>query len=75
VFFSKTWNNKQHQHSLTTSRLQPKILSRKHPHLAKNEEGSGSEQVRYRPPEKLLSVEKFLSLLRFEQRSKLIELL
>ena len=33
------------------------ILSRKHPLFTKNEDGSGSEQVRYHPPKRTKSFE------------------
>jgi hypothetical protein len=42
--------------------------------LSKNEDGSGSEQVQYRPSKELLSSEEFFALLRFENRGKLEDL-
>jgi hypothetical protein len=59
---------------LTLRRLQTKILLENQPHLPKNEEGSDSEQVQYRPSKELLRIEKFFSLLKFENRGKLEDL-
>jgi hypothetical protein len=47
------------------------ILSRKHPHLTMNEEGLGSEQVRYHPSKEFLRSQEFFYMMRFENRGKL----